>query len=110
MPMLLAVPSIIFIAPETSLAFRSSILLFAIVSKSDRLMVPTFPCEAEDDPFSTPAAFQFQSSAFHEYSTVKIASGAPSVAEGYMEVADTPGLGVTPDMAILREPLYTASQ
>ncbi|MBD86834.1 MAG: hypothetical protein CMM34_01075 [Rhodospirillaceae bacterium] len=59
---------------------------------------------------STPAAFQFQSSAFHEYSTVKIASGAPSVAEGYMEAADTPGLGVTPDMAILREPLYTASQ
>jgi len=27
-----------------------------------------------------------------------------------MEAADTPGLGVTPDMAILREPLYTASQ
>ena len=59
---------------------------------------------------STPAGFQFQSSAFHEYSTVDIASGAPVVAEGYMVAADTPGLGVTPDMAILGEPLYVVSQ
>ena len=59
---------------------------------------------------STPAAFQFQSSAFHEYSTVDIASGAPVVSGGYMSAADTPGLGVTPDLAILGEPLFTVSQ
>jgi L-alanine-DL-glutamate epimerase-like enolase superfamily enzyme len=45
---------------------------------------------------STPTEFQFQSSAFHEYSTVCIADGAPSVKNGYMSVADTAGLGVTP--------------
>ena len=45
---------------------------------------------------STPAEFQFQSSAFHDYSTVSIAVGAPSVKDGYMSVADTAGLGVTP--------------
>ena len=59
---------------------------------------------------STPAAFQFQSSAFHEYSTVDIASGAPVVSGGYMSAADTPGLGVTPDFSILGEPLFTVSE
>ena len=44
----------------------------------------------------TPAEGQFQSSAFHEYSTVSIAVGAPSVKDGYRSVADTAGLGVTP--------------
>jgi L-alanine-DL-glutamate epimerase-like enolase superfamily enzyme len=47
---------------------------------------------------STPAAFQLQSSAFHEYATIDIAQGAPVVADGYMSADDAPGLGVTPIM------------
>jgi len=45
---------------------------------------------------STPAAFQFQSSAFHEYATTTIASGAPKVNGGTMVASDAPGLGVVP--------------
>lgn len=45
---------------------------------------------------STPPAFQFQSSAFHEYATREIATGAPTVAHGVMIASDAPGLGVTP--------------
>jgi len=56
---------------------------------------------------STPAEFQFQSSAFHDYSTVSIADGAPSVKDGYMCANDGPGLGVTADMTQLGEPVFT---
>lgn len=52
---------------------------------------------------STPEGFHFQSSAFHEYHTVAIAEGGPSVADGYMTANDRPGLGVEPDMAVLGE-------
>jgi len=45
---------------------------------------------------STPPAFQFQSSAFHEYSTTQIATGAPSVQGGTMVASDAPGFGVEP--------------
>ena len=45
---------------------------------------------------STPPEFQFQSSAFHEYSTTQIATGAPSVQEGAMVVSNASGLGVEP--------------
>jgi len=45
---------------------------------------------------STPPAFQFQSSAFHEYATTQIATGAPSVENGTMTASDAPGLGVEP--------------
>lgn len=45
---------------------------------------------------STPPAFQFQSSAFHEYATTRIATGAPIVSGGTMIASDAPGLGVTP--------------
>ena len=56
---------------------------------------------------STPAEFQLQSSAFHDYSTVSIADGAPSVQDGYMGASDAPGLGVTPNMTQLGEPVFT---
>ena len=56
---------------------------------------------------STPTEFQLQSSAFHDYSTVSIADGAPSVQDGYMGASDAPGLGVTPDMTQLGEPVFT---
>ena len=45
---------------------------------------------------STPPEFQFQSSAFHEYSTTQIAPGAPSVQDGVMVVSNASGLGVEP--------------
>ena len=50
---------------------------------------------------STPADFHFQSSAFHEYHTVSIGSGAPETDHGYMTAPDRPGLGVIPDFNVL---------
>ena len=58
---------------------------------------------------STPAAFHFQSSAFHEYHTVAIAEGAPEVDGGWMVAPDRPGLGVTPDFDRLGEPVAVVS-
>ena len=54
---------------------------------------------------STPAEFHFQSSAFHDYHPVCLADGAPRVEGGVMYASDAPGLGVTPDMAVLGEPV-----
>lgn len=54
---------------------------------------------------STPPGFHFQSSAFHEYHNIAIASGAPEVKDGYMSASDRPGLGVTPDMDVLGAPV-----
>ena len=47
-----AVPSMIFIAWSTSLAFRSGILVSAIVRTWARLIVPTFSLFGSPDPFS----------------------------------------------------------
>ena len=55
---------------------------------------------------STPRGFHFQSSAFHEYHSVKIADGAPVINDGYMVASSAPGLGVTPDMAVLGKPVW----
>ena len=55
---------------------------------------------------STPADFHFQSSAFHEYSSVSIAQGGPEVFSGYMSIAaDAVGLGVYPNLDVLGAPL-----
>lgn len=54
---------------------------------------------------STPDGFHFQSSAFHEYHTVAIASGAPEVSGGFMRASDSPGLGVEPIMDVLGQPV-----
>jgi len=54
---------------------------------------------------STPPAFHFQSSAFHEYASIAIASGGPKVADGYMTAPAEPGLGVDPLMDILGDPV-----
>ncbi len=56
---------------------------------------------------STPAGFHFQSSAFHDYHTVAIATGGPVVTGGFMQASDAPGLGVEPVMDVLGEPLFT---
>ncbi len=55
---------------------------------------------------STPRAFHFQSSAFHEYNSVAIAQGGPVVEDGYMIAPAQPGLGVTPLMEILGSPVF----
>ena len=55
---------------------------------------------------STPAAFHFQSSAFHEYHTVAIAEGGPMVEGGFMRASDAPGLGVAPDFGVLGEAVF----
>ena len=54
---------------------------------------------------STPQGFHFQSSAFHEYHSLKIADGGPTIEGGRMTASCAPGLGVTPDMAALGTPL-----
>lgn len=54
---------------------------------------------------STPGDFHFQSSAFHEYHSLKIADGGPLIKVGFMSASSAPGLGVTPDMAVLGKPL-----
>jgi L-alanine-DL-glutamate epimerase-like enolase superfamily enzyme len=37
---------------------------------------------------------------------VKIADGAPVINDGYMVAPSAPGLGVTPDMAVLGKPVW----
>ena len=54
---------------------------------------------------STPRGSHFQSSAFHEYHDVTIADGGPVIEHGCMVASAAPGLGVTPDMAVLGEPV-----
>ncbi len=55
---------------------------------------------------SVPQTFHFQSSAFHEYTEVEIAAGAPMIEDGYMKASDRPGLGVEPDREVLGEPVF----
>lgn len=54
---------------------------------------------------STPQGYHFQSSAFHEYHSLEIAAGGPEIDDGYMRVSDRPGLGVTPHMDVLGQPV-----
>jgi L-alanine-DL-glutamate epimerase-like enolase superfamily enzyme len=50
---------------------------------------------------STPADFCFSATDFNSYGTVTIAQGAPQRVNGRMTAPDSPGLGITPDFAIL---------
>lgn len=54
---------------------------------------------------STQPGFHFQSSAFHEYHSLRIAEGGPEMKDGYMFASDLPGLGVTPIMDVLGDPV-----
>lgn len=54
---------------------------------------------------STPKEFHFQSSAFHEYHSLEIADGGPQIKDGCMIASPEPGLGVTPHMDVLGEPI-----
>ena len=55
---------------------------------------------------TVPSEFHFQSSAFHEYSHVETADGAPVMEDGWMISPDSPGLGVEPKMDVLGDPIY----
>ena len=54
---------------------------------------------------STPQGFHFQSSAFHEYHTISVASGGPVIQDGYMAASDKPGLGVSLNRDVLGDPV-----
>ena len=54
---------------------------------------------------STPADFVFSATDFNSYGTVTIARDAPQRVNGRMQAAERPGLGVTPDRAVLGAPV-----
>jgi len=58
---------------------------------------------------STPEEFCFSATDFNSYGTVDIAAGAPRRVDGRMTAPDTPGLGITPDFAVLGEPVLSVS-
>ncbi len=54
---------------------------------------------------STPEASRFTSTDFNSYVTVSIAEGAPQRSNGTMRTSSSPGLGVTPNMPVLGDPV-----
>jgi cis-L-3-hydroxyproline dehydratase len=54
---------------------------------------------------STPEEFSFSATDFNSYGTVDIATGAPKRINGTMRASDAPGLGITPVMAALGDPV-----
>ena len=58
---------------------------------------------------STPAEFRFTATDFNSYVTVGIAEGAPQRAQGRMAASTAPGLGVTPRMEVLGDPVIDVS-
>ncbi len=56
---------------------------------------------------STPQEFTFSATDFNSYGTVDIAEGAPRRIDGKMRASDAPGLGITPIMATLGDPVLT---
>ncbi len=56
---------------------------------------------------STPEALLFSSTDFNSYVTVAFAEGAPRRKGGRLAASKLPGLGVTPMMRVLGEPVFT---
>jgi len=56
---------------------------------------------------STPTEFLFTSTDFNSYVTQSIAEGAPQRVNGRMAASTEPGLGVTPRMEVLGDPVWT---
>ncbi len=54
---------------------------------------------------STPEEFRFTSTDFNSYVTVSTAEGAPQRENGFMTASTAPGLGITPRMDVLGEPV-----
>jgi L-alanine-DL-glutamate epimerase-like enolase superfamily enzyme len=55
---------------------------------------------------STPTEFLFTSTDFNSYVTVSTADGAPQRVAGRMSASTQPGLGITPRMDVLDEPVF----
>lgn len=58
---------------------------------------------------STPAKFCFSATDFNSYVTVSNAEGAPRRDKGQMSASDAPGLGITPNLALLGDPVLTVA-
>ncbi len=56
---------------------------------------------------STPEDFHFQSSAFHEYTTISTTIGGPNIKNGFMSCSENAGLGIEPNFDILGSPIET---
>ena len=56
---------------------------------------------------STPPDFLFSATDFNSYVTVSTAEGAPQRKNGRLAASSDPGLGITPRMDILGEPVFT---
>jgi L-alanine-DL-glutamate epimerase-like enolase superfamily enzyme len=56
---------------------------------------------------STPAEFTFSATDFNSYGTVDIADGAPKRVAGTMTASDAPGLGISPRLDVLGDPVLT---
>ncbi|MBS1270096.1 MAG: Cis-3-hydroxy-L-proline dehydratase [Gammaproteobacteria bacterium] len=54
---------------------------------------------------STPEPYRFSSTDFNSYGTVNMADGAPKRTEGVMQASEKPGLGVTPRLPVLGDPV-----
>ena len=52
-----------------------------------------------------PADMHFQSSAFHEYTSARHATGVPQIKNGFMQASDKPGLGLEVDWPALGAPI-----
>ncbi len=58
---------------------------------------------------STPERLLFSSTDFNSYLTVSIADGAPQRVQGRLAASTRPGLGVTPILSVLGEPVFQTS-
>ena len=57
---------------------------------------------------STPTELLFSSTDFNSYVTVSIADGAPQRTDGKLAASTAPGLGITPKMDALGDPVFVA--
>jgi cis-L-3-hydroxyproline dehydratase len=58
---------------------------------------------------STPTEFLFTTTDFNSYVTVSTAEGAPQRRQGRMSASRAPGLGITPKMEVLGEPVVSVA-
>jgi L-alanine-DL-glutamate epimerase-like enolase superfamily enzyme len=58
---------------------------------------------------STPPEFLFTATDFNSYVTVSTAEGAPQRRQGRLSASMEPGLGITPRMEVLGEPVIDVS-
>jgi L-alanine-DL-glutamate epimerase-like enolase superfamily enzyme len=58
---------------------------------------------------STPTELLFTTTDFNSYVSVQFADGAPKRTQGRMSASSQPGLGVTPRMDVLGQPVVVVS-